>query len=175
LRPTLLIETGTAFGGSALYYARQFDRVFGYELASAEANRNGIVISIDIESAPMVPVHPRIQYVNKRSSLDAEVLRTVRAIAKTHPGVMVSLDSDHSKQHVLDELEEYAPLVTPGQFLVVEDTNINGRPVEVDWKGGPGPGPAVDEWLPAHPEFERAPLAERYMMTFHTWLRRKAQ
>ena len=58
------------------------------------------------------------------------------------------------------------------QFLVVEDTNINGRPVDVDWQDGPGPGPAVDEWLPQHPEFEDAIMAKRYMVTFHTWLRR---
>ena len=163
LKPTLLIETGTAHGGSALYYGRQMDRV-----------GTGMVVSVDMEPAESLPQHPRVTYLTG-SSTDPEILRGLRACAASHKRVMVVLDSDHSKAHVLAELEALAPLVTPGQFLVVEDTNLNGRPVEIDWHGGPGPGPAVDEWLPSHPEFARAPLAERYMMTFHTWLRRGAE
>jgi len=161
LRPTLLIETGTAYGGSALYYARQFDRI-----------GDGRVLSIDLDPAEKLPVHPRLMFATGMSSTDPRMTAAVTQAAATHPRVMVSLDSDHSKAHVLAELDAYAPLVSVGQFLVVEDTNINGRPVEVDWQGGPGPGPAVDEWLPQHPEFEKAIMAERYMMTFHTWLRR---
>lgn len=161
LEPTLLVETGTAYGGSALYYARQMDR-----------KGIGDVVSIDVDPALHLPKHPRVHYV-RGSSVGDEMVSAVRAMAATHPRVMVSLDSDHSMAHVLAELDAYAPLVTPGQFLVVEDTNINGRPVEVDWKGGPGPGPAVDAWLPRHPEFERCVMAERYLLNFHTWLRRR--
>lgn len=161
LKPTLIIETGTAYGGSALYFARQMDRA-----------GVGHVVSVDVDPNPLLPKHPRISFV-KGSSLEAEVVSAMLLVAGPHPRVMVVLDSDHSKDHVLAELEIYAPLVTPGQFLVVEDTNINGRPVEIDWKGGPGPGPAVDEWLPNHQDFARALMAERYLMTFHTWLQRK--
>jgi len=163
LQPTLLIETGTAYGGSALYYARQMDR-----------SGVGRVVSIDLEPAEHLPVHERISYVKGYSSVLREVVETVGTAAATHPRVMVVLDSDHSKRHVLHELDAYAPMVSKGQFLVIEDTNLNGRPVDQDWQGGPGPGPAVDEWLPQHPEFERAIMAERYMVTFHTWLRRIA-
>jgi cephalosporin hydroxylase len=163
LQPTLIIETGTAYGGSALYYARQLDRV----------NGGGKVLSIDLEPADTLPHHPRITYLKGYSSTHSGVVGAVRAIAADHPRVMVVLDSDHSKRHVLRELEAYAPMVSQGQFLVVEDTNINGRPVRVDWQGGPGPGPAVDEWLPEHPEFEQPAMAQRFMVTFHTWLRRK--
>jgi cephalosporin hydroxylase len=163
LKPTLIVETGTAYGGSALYYARQLDRLGA-----------GKVVSIDLEPAERLPEHERITYIKGYSSVHPALARAVAAIAAEHPRVMVVLDSDHSKRHVLQELDAYASLVTPGQFLVVEDTNINGRPVKVDWKGGPGPGPAVDEWLPRHPEFSRAEMAYRYMMTFHTWLRRSA-
>lgn len=164
LRPTLIIETGTAYGGSALYFARQLDRV-----------GEGKVISIDLEPAEHLPEHPRVSYVRGLSSVFDELVAGVAQIAASHPRVMVVLDSDHSMRHVLAELEAYAPLVTPGQFLVVEDTNINGRPVEVDWQGGLGPGPAVDRWLPAHPEFEVAVMAERYLLTHnpHGWLRRR--
>ena len=161
LRPTLIIETGTAYGGSALYYARQLDRV-----------GEGHVITIDMEPAEKLPTHPRVSYVKGFSSVHQDVVNYVGKAAATHPRVMVVLDSEHSKRHVLDELDNYAEMVTPGQFLVVEDTNLNGRPVPIDWRGGPGPGPAVDEWLPQHPEFARAAMAERYLVTFHTWLRR---
>lgn len=160
LRPTLIIETGTAFGGSALFYARCIDK-----------NGLGAVISIDCDPSLQLPTHPKVSFVTGYST-QPDVVAAVREVALTHPRVMVVLDSDHSKQNVLDELDAYADLVTPGQLLVVEDTNLDGRPVERDWNGGPGPGPAVDEWLPRHPEFAREPLGERYLMTFHTWLRR---
>lgn len=164
LRPTLLIETGTAYGGSALFFARQFDKL-----------GVGHVVTIDPEPAPALPQHDRITYVNA-SSIDLVIMEAVEKCAATHPRVMVILDSDHSAEHVLTELDAYAPLVTANQFLVVEDTNINGRPVDIDWKGGPGPGPAVDTWLPAHPEFQRDMLAERYLLTHNPggWLRRVA-
>jgi cephalosporin hydroxylase len=162
LKPTLIVETGTAHGGSALYYARQLDRL----------DNGGRVLTIDLEPSSQLPEHPRISYIKGVSSTHPGVVAAVGEAAAHHERVMVVLDSDHSKRHVLQELEAYARLVTPGQFLVVEDTNINGRPVEIDWKGGPGPGPAVDEWLPKHPEFERDAMAYRFMVSFHTWLRR---
>lgn len=161
LKPTLIIETGTAYGGSALFYARQLDRLGA-----------GKVVSIDLDPAEKLPAHERITYV-RGSSTSADIASAMEQVAATHPRVMVVLDSDHSARHVLAELHCYGPLVTPGQFLVVEDTNINGRPVAIDWKGGPGPGVAVDAWLPKHPEFERATMAERYLLTFHTWLQKR--
>lgn len=163
LQPDLIIETGTAYGASALYFAMMQDR----------RNASGRVISIDIEPHEKLPKHQRVLFLTG-SSTDPTILAHVRAIARGHERVMVVLDSDHSEAHVLDELECYAPLVTPGQFLVVEDTNINGRPVERDWMGGPGPAMAVDRWLPQHPEFQADILAERMMMTFYPdgWLRR---
>jgi cephalosporin hydroxylase len=161
-RPTLIIETGTAHGGSALWFARQFDRM-----------GVGHVVSIDIEPAETLPAHPRISFVTG-SSLDPDVLEAVEGVASGHPRVMVVLDSDHSARHVTAELDAYAPFVTLGQYCVVEDTNINHRPVPIEWAGGPGPGPAVDAWLPRHPAFRRDPTCERYLLTFYPggWLRR---
>jgi cephalosporin hydroxylase len=163
LRPTLIIETGTAYGGSALFFAEMLDR-----------RGEGRVISIDIEPHTTLPPHPCLSYVTG-SSTDPQVVAAIRQIAATHPRVMVVLDSDHSQAHVLDELDAYAPLVTPGQFLVVEDTNIDSRPILDGWMGGhPGPGAAVDTWLPAHPEFTPDALAERFLLTHYPggWLRR---
>jgi cephalosporin hydroxylase len=163
-RPTLIIETGTAFGGSALFLARQLDKLV-----------KGHVITVDVDAVERKPMHSRVSYV-QGSSIDPEVVQTIGKVAATHPRVMVLLDSDHGAEHVTAELEAYAPMVTSGQFLVVEDTNINGRPVDVDWKGGPGPGPAVDAWLPEHPEFARELMAERYLLTHNPsgWLRKVA-
>lgn len=163
LKPTLIIETGTAYGGSALYFARQLDRL-----------GVGSVISIDVEPHTQLPRHSRITYV-QGSSVDPSIVQAVHACAATHPRVMVVLDSDHGATHVLQELDAYGPLVTPMQFLVVEDTNITGHPVDMSWKGGPGPHEAVESWLPRHPEFEREPLAERYLLTMHPggWLHRR--
>lgn len=163
LQPTLIVETGTAYGGSALFLANMLDRRGGL----------GRVVSIDIEPHEKLPRHQRVLYLTG-SSTDPTIVAQIRAIAAGHDRVMVILDSDHSRDHVLAELDCYADLVTPGQFLVVEDTNIDGHPVQRDWMGGPGPSFAVAEWLPQHPEFAADVLAERMMMTFYPggWLRR---
>jgi len=163
-RPTLVIETGTAYGGSALFFAHMLDR----------RGEPGRVISIDIEPAERLPQHPRLTFV-RGSSTDPRIVTDVRALAQRSERVMVILDSDHSEAHVTRELECYADLVTPGCYLVVEDTHYNGRPVPDTWMGGPGPGPAVDAWLTNHPDFVRDLTAERFMMTFYPggWLRRE--
>lgn len=163
LQPTLIIETGTAYGGSALFFADMLAR-----------RGQGRVVSVDIEPHDTLPSHPRVSYVTG-SSTDSRIVHAIWQVAATHPRVMVVLDSDHSKTHVTAELSAYAPMVTAGQFLVVEDTNIDGRPILDGWMGGqPGPGAAVDAWLPDHPEFAPEVLAERFMVSHYPggWLRK---
>lgn len=162
LRPTLIIETGTAFGGSALFFARQLEKLGA-----------GSVVSIDIAAAEQLPRHPRITFI-PGSSTDPTIVAAVTGRARAHERVMVILDSDHSTEHVTAELEAYAPLVTPMQFLVVEDTNVNGHPVLANWINGPGPHAAVEGFLERYPEFARDVLCERYLLTMHPggWLRR---
>lgn len=162
LKPTLIIETGTAYGGSALYFAHMMDR-----------RAEGRVITVDIEPNEPIPYHRRLIAI-KGSSTDEQILSQIAALIKPDDRVMVVLDSDHSAAYVKAELDIYSHFVTPGQFLVVEDTNINGNPVSRDWMGGPGPMTAVQEWLPQHPEFQPDILAERMMVTFYPdgWLRR---
>jgi cephalosporin hydroxylase len=164
IRPALIIETGTAFGGSALYLAHLCD-LLGH----------GQVLTIDLEPAPSLPSHPRVTY-RVGSSVDPEIVAyAAERAARCDGPVLVLLDSDHHAAHVRAELDAYAPLVTVGSFLVVEDTNVNGRPVLPDF--GPGPAEAVEAWLASPTEgpiFQRDALPERYLITMHPggWLRR---
>lgn len=163
LRPALIIETGTAYGGSALYLAHLCDLL-----------GSGQVLSIDLQPAPSLPQHPRITY-RVGSSTDTEIVGYATARAAQCGGpVLVLLDSDHHQAHVAAELDAYAPLVTVGSFCLVEDTNVNGHPVVPEF--GPGPMEAVAAFLPNHPEFQVDALPERYLISMHPggWLRRVA-
>ena len=161
-RPDLIIETGTAFGGSALYLAHLCDLL-----------GNGRIITIDIESRSERPQHPRITY-HTASSVAPDTVAMLRTEASRSERVMVVLDSDHSKEHVLAELRALAPLVTPRNHLIVEDTNLNGYPVESDY--GPGPMEAVQAFLAETTDFEYDKRDEKFFLTFNPkgYLRRKA-
>ena len=125
----------------------------------------GRIITIDISVAYKQRVdHPRITYIHG-SSLSDSTLETVRAAAAGAERVLVLLDSDHSRDHVLAEMRAYAPLVTPGSYLVVEDTNINGHPVAPDF--GPGPMEALDEFLADDTAFEVDRECEKFLLTFN--------
>ena len=78
---------------------------------------------------------------------------------------MVLLDSDHTRDHVLKELEAYSPMVTHGSYLIVEDTNLNGHPVEPEH--GPGPMEALEAFLPAHPQFAHDTAMDKFLLTFN--------
>jgi cephalosporin hydroxylase len=86
---------------------------------------------------------------------------------------MVILDSDHRAGHVYDELIAYSPLVQLGDYLIVEDTNLNGHPVYADF--GPGPTEAVDKFLAEHDSFCVDTGCERFLMTLNPggYLRRR--
>lgn len=151
-KPDVLIECGTFKGGSAYFFASMFDLL-----------QHGRVITIDVKDYPKKPQHPRITYLSG-SSISPGVLEAVKASIQPGEKVMVSLDSDHHKEHVLKELEIYAPLVTLGNYLVVEDTNLNGHPIVPDF--GPGPAEAVDEFLLHNRQFERDASREKFGLTF---------
>jgi cephalosporin hydroxylase len=151
-RPDLIIETGTAHGGSALFLASVCD-LLGH----------GEIITVDVEERER-PAHPRITYLHG-SSTAPETLERVHARAEGTSSRLVLLDSDHAKAHVLRELELYAPLVPVGGYLVVEDTNVNGHPV-ARWHG-PGPNEAVREFLARTSAFEVDRERERLLLTFN--------
>jgi len=162
VKPALLIETGTNRGGSAFFYANLFD------LLGA-----GRVITVDVERMHAL-THPRVTWL-LGSAVEPGIVAQMQAAAKDAGGpVFVILDSDHSARHVAQELEAYAPLVTPGSYLLVQDGVIDTLPIFR--QGRPGPLPAILDFLRRHPEFEvdRA-RGERFLITHHPmgWLRRR--
>lgn len=152
-RPDLIIECGTLFGGSALYLASICDLL-----------DKGQVVTIDIDRHPGRPEHPRIEYIWGSSTSDS-VMELVRERVKGKESVMVILDSDHSMKHVLEELLLFSPLVSPGNYLIVEDGHFNGRPINPEH--GPGPYEAMEEFLKHTKEFQADRSREKFLMTFN--------
>ena len=152
LRPDVIVETGSADGGSGLYLASMCD-----------LTHNGFVLSIDIEKKER-PTHPRLLFMQGDTS-KPESLDAVKKFILPDSKVMAILDSEHTKDHVLAELNLFAPLVTPGQYLIVEDTNINNNPVVPMW--GPGPNEALGEWLPGHPDFQVDGEKHKFLLSFN--------
>jgi cephalosporin hydroxylase len=161
-RPDLIIETGTAHGGSALYLASICDLL-----------GRGDIVTVDIYPIEGRPAHDRITYLTG-SSTAPEVVAEVERLAEGRERVLVILDSDHSRDHVLDELHIYSRFVPPGGYLIVEDTNVNGRPVFPEH--GPGPMEAVDAFLGDTDEFEIDATREKFFLTFNPrgFLRKRA-
>ena len=149
--PELIVETGTNSGGNALYLADLC------ELAG-----RGRVVTIDVEDRPDRPQHARITYLLGSSTSD-EIVQRVRSLLPSGGPVLVALDSDHSAPHVLEEIRLYAPMVTVGSYLIVEDTAVNGHPA---WPSfGPGPMEAVQEFLAGTREFEADETMEKFLVT----------
>jgi cephalosporin hydroxylase len=155
VKPDFIIETGTYRGGSAALWAMVLEQV----------NPKGRVITIDIEdrslAARKLPiVQSRVDFV-LGSSTAPEVVAEIAARTRGKR-VMVLLDSDHSREHVLAELAAYSPLVSVGSYLIVQDTG--GVMIQ---NPNPGPRQALDEFLAAHPEFEPDRDRERMLLTMH--------
>jgi cephalosporin hydroxylase len=162
-RPTLIVETGTAHGGSALFMANLLD------LQGA-----GRVVTIDIRAKAGLPEHPRVRYLHG-SSTAPEIVQAVAQLVEPADRVLVVLDSNHECEHVLGELEQYHQFVSPGQYVIVEDTNVNNHPVLPEY--GPGPSEAVGRFLSRHGrEFRLDHSVEHYLFSFNSggFLRRVA-
>lgn len=153
LRPNLIIESGTYLGGSALFMASICDQL-----------GHGHVFSMDKTMIEGRPEHPRICYWHG-SSVDPETLQAVESLVASGDPVMVVLDSDHHKDHVLREIQIYSRFVSLGSYLIVEDTNINGHPVWPDF--GPGPMEAVDEFMKNTDQFILDRSREKFYLTFN--------
>lgn len=175
IKPDVIIECGTANGGGALFLACMLDIV-----------NNGEVITIDIEDTaygdcinsyglPVYqnydtktdinqrPTHKRIKYL-LGSSTSGEIVEQVRKLL-SNKKVMVILDSDHHKEHVLNELRAYSKFVTKGSYIIVEDTNLNSHPIAADF--GPGPMEAVEDFLKENKDFIIDNNKEKFHLTFN--------
>lgn len=152
IKPDIIIETGIAHGGSLIFYASMLELI-----------NQGEVIGIDIE----IRNHNRVAIENhamyKRitmvegSSTDTEIFSQVRELCLGKKSVIVVLDSNHTHTHVLEELQLYGSLVTPGSYLVVMDTGIEDMPSELyldrPWDKGNNPKTAVKEFLRSNDRF----------------------
>lgn len=152
VRPAVVVETGVAHGGSAVFYASIL-KLLG----------RGRVIAVDVEirkyNRLAIQSHPLSDLITliDGSSTDQKVVTTVRELIADRRPVVVALDSNHSREHVRQELELYSPLVAPGSYVVVFDTVMDlvaDTPSgTADWRDT-GAAPAVREFLASHPEFE---------------------
>ena len=153
LKPDLIIETGIAHGGSLIYYASILELI-----------GHGQVIGVDIDirkhNKTEIEKHPMFKRISmiEGSSLDPVVIEKVAAVAEGKTTVLVTLDSNHTHEHVLEELKLYAPFVTKDSYLVAFDTIVEDLPNDYmpgrPWSQGNNPKTAVREFLKTHVEFE---------------------
>jgi len=168
VKPDLIIETGIAHGGSLIFSASmlaQLDLIdaieAGEKLDPRISRRKVLGIDIDIRAhnRKAIEAHPmssRIQMI-QGSSIGSEIIEQVRAEAKKYKCVMVCLDSNHTHDHVLAELEAYAPLTSKDSYCVVFDTvveDIAKESLDRPWGPGNSPKTAVWEYLKSHSDFE---------------------
>ena len=153
-RPDLIIETGIAHGGSLIFHASML------QLLSNDGRVLGIDIDIREHNRAEIEAHPMFERIDmiQGSSIDDAIAAQVAAAATEAKRVMVVLDSNHTHEHVLRELELYAPLVTKGCYLVVCDTLIEDMPEgsfpNRPWDKGDNPRTAVDAFLETTERFE---------------------
>jgi cephalosporin hydroxylase len=166
IRPTVILETGSNRGGSALFYADLMEMM----------KIDGRIVTVDIEKLHN-HTHPRVTYLIG-SSLAPEVVEVMTQAAKSSSGpVLVVLDSDHSALHVLKELKVYAPLVTPGSYCLCQDGVIDVLPMFRNSSSRPGPLVAIQDYLKTSNDFVvDRDLCDRWLITQHPmgWLQRKS-
>jgi cephalosporin hydroxylase len=173
VRPDVIVETGTAHGGTAVFYASMLELL-----------GKGHVISIDIEirkyNRLAIQAHPMSKRITliEGSSTDDDVLAQVHQLIRPQDAVLVALDSNHTYAHVHEEMEKYSELVTPGSYMVVFDGVMeiltdapNGSPL---WTTD-SPAAAIRDFLAEHGEFQVDPCYNRLEVTYCPggFLRRK--
>jgi cephalosporin hydroxylase len=154
LKPDLIIETGIAHGGSLIFHASML------ELVGEDADVLGIDIDIREHNRIEIEKHPMFKRITlmEGSSVDDETARKVFDFAKNKQRVLVILDSNHTHEHVLKELEIYSQLVTKDSYLIVFDTLVEDMPDSLSkdrpWGKGNNPKTAVWEFLKNNDRFE---------------------
>ena len=169
VKPDLIIETGIAHGGSLIFSASMLsqldmcDAIESGEMIDPKVSKRkvlGIDIDIREHNRKEIEKHPMSSRIKmlQGSSVDPDIIAQVKAIAKNYSRVMVCLDSNHTHEHVLAELEAYAPLISIGSYCIAFDTVIEDMPTnsfpDRPWSVGNNPKTAVWEYLKTHSEFE---------------------
>lgn len=154
IKPDLIIETGIAHGGSIIFSASLLELLGG----------DGLVVGIDIDirqhNRQAIEAHPMMKRIRlvEGSSIAPETVAQVRQLAAGRQRILVLLDSNHTHEHVLGELEAYAPLVKVGSYVVVYDTSVDDMPISFypdrPWGPGNNPKTAVREFLQRTDRFE---------------------
>ena len=154
ITPDLIIETGIAHGGSLVLWASLLQMLGG----------DGRVVGVDVDirqhNRAEIERHPLFSRITmiEGSSIDPDVVGRVRALAAGRRTVMVVLDSNHTHDHVLEELQRYSPLVMRGSYLVVMDTVVEAMPADFypdrPWGKGNNPATAVAQFLKTSDRFE---------------------
>ncbi|HEV8283362.1 MAG TPA: cephalosporin hydroxylase family protein [Chitinophagaceae bacterium] len=154
VKPDLIIETGIAHGGSLIYYASLLEligkgEVLGIDIDIREHNRK------EIEKHPM---YKRIKMI-QGSSIDEEVVKQVKKYTTGKERIIVCLDSNHTHEHVLSELNLYSPFVNTGSYIIAFDTIVEDLPEgyfsqKRPWGISNNPRTAVDEFLKTNKDFE---------------------
>lgn len=159
VKPDLIIETGIAHGGSLIFSASMLE-LNAISGGAKDAEVLGIDIDIRAHNRAAVEAHPMARRISmiEGSSVAPEVVAAVRAKAAGKRSVLVMLDSNHTHDHVLAELDAFANLATVGSYCIVFDTVIEDMPADAftdrPWSRGNNAKTAVCEFLERHPEFE---------------------
>ncbi|KJZ18636.1 cephalosporin hydroxylase family protein [Loktanella sp. S4079] len=159
IKPDLIIETGIARGGSAIFYASLLEL---NAMCGGPADAKVVAVDIDIRdhNRKAIEAHPMAKRLHmiQGSSIDADIVSQVKAHAEDKKTVLLCLDSNHTHEHVLEELRAYAPLVTKGSYAVVFDTLIEDLPTEAigdrPWGSGDNPLTAINAYLKENDGFE---------------------
>lgn len=159
VQPDLIIETGVAHGGSLIFSASMLELN-----AACGGPQDAEVLGVDIDIRPhnraAIEAHPMSRRISmiQGSSIAFDIVEQIRNRAVGKQRVLVCLDSNHTHDHVLAELEAYAPLTTVGSYCVVFDTVVEDTaeccPSDRPWGKGNNPKTAVWEYLKTHSEFE---------------------
>jgi cephalosporin hydroxylase len=153
-RPELIVETGIARGGSLVFFASML------EMIGSAGRVVGVDVDIRSDNRAAIESHPLAKRITMLagSSIDAAIVEEIRAIARPIHSILVVLDSNHTHEHVLRELELYSPLVRKGGYLIVMDTVVEDLPAELfpdrPWGPGDSPRTAVHAFLKSNDRFQ---------------------
>lgn len=164
IKPDLIIETGVAHGGSIIFYASML------ELLGGEGRVLGIDVDIRTHNRKAIEEHPMFKRIEllEGSSTDQKTVDAASQMSKSANRTLVILDSNHTHEHVLEELRLYSPLVGQGSYLIVFDTIVEDMPQDSfpdrPWGKGNNPKTAVWEFLKSNDRFEIDTLFDQKLL-----------